>query len=416
MRDVKISLDHQFLTFTVKTVLLLTIVTALNLAAIGGANDRSFGANDFSEYWSAYQLYSHNQDPYDKEAMLEIQRDLGFSRDSALMMYNPPWLLTLMSPLLNLDFPLATKVWLLTNIVLTALSILLIWHAVSGKKESLFSAFLGGLTFYPLFNTAQIGQSSILITFGLALILWGLEKKKNTLVGLSLILLTIKPHLPYLFLLALGWWIIVHKKFSIVASFLIGFAALLALTFLQSNAALGFWVESLKTPPVHFKSSTLSGILIAMLPNYIDSFRDAVFVTSVIPCTSLLALYVYLLRERPKIQWASFMPPLLSLSLFTSPYGWLFDQSCLVMIPISTLCATYKSKLRNRYFITVVLCITSFLLLPNTILLFCAEAYYHYFFWLPLACLLAWKVAGATSPISKNGLTPFQTLSLRALK
>jgi hypothetical protein len=63
----------------------------------------SYGQGDFAEYWSAFQLFVENKNPYSPSLTLETQRVFGPCVEPILL-WNPPWLLVLFSPLLSFDF------------------------------------------------------------------------------------------------------------------------------------------------------------------------------------------------------------------------------------------------------------------------------------------------------------------------
>ena len=47
--------------------------------------------NDFVAYWSAGRQLVHGRNPYDSDAVLQIQREFDITRRSPLIMRNPPW-------------------------------------------------------------------------------------------------------------------------------------------------------------------------------------------------------------------------------------------------------------------------------------------------------------------------------------
>src|SRR5262245_62398128 len=53
--------------------------------------------DDFVEYWAASRLVFTGENPYSTEALLAMQRPLTGS-DKPLIMWNPPWALSLLLP------------------------------------------------------------------------------------------------------------------------------------------------------------------------------------------------------------------------------------------------------------------------------------------------------------------------------
>src|SRR5262245_1983579 len=52
---------------------------------------------DFVEYWAAGRLNAHGENPYDPERVHELERQAGRTEEGVLM-WNPPWTLTLVMP------------------------------------------------------------------------------------------------------------------------------------------------------------------------------------------------------------------------------------------------------------------------------------------------------------------------------
>jgi hypothetical protein len=46
--------------------------------------------NDFIEYWAAAKLLLSGGNPYSTEQLLQLQRTVGWSKNEALLMWNPP--------------------------------------------------------------------------------------------------------------------------------------------------------------------------------------------------------------------------------------------------------------------------------------------------------------------------------------
>ena len=68
-----------------------------------------FSANDFVQYWSASRLNRGGGNPYDANQLLVLQRSVGWDEELALMMWNPPWAIPLVTPFGWLPYDLATR-------------------------------------------------------------------------------------------------------------------------------------------------------------------------------------------------------------------------------------------------------------------------------------------------------------------
>jgi hypothetical protein len=67
-----------------------------------------------------------------------------------------------------------------------------------------------------------------------------------------------------------------------------------------------------------------------------------------IPVFSFIACSLYLYRRCRPVRWETLTPPLLCFSLGTSNYGWVFDQSVLVVCQIVLVSALYTLHDRTR--------------------------------------------------------------------
>lgn len=225
------------------------------------------GQNDFIEYWAAFQLFLDNADLYKPALMAKVQQQQGFLAIPPLMMWLPPWALVLLYPLLCWEFDTAAQLWLIFNILLLICSALIIsklYQLPASQKPFLLAA---SLSFLPALSTIQLGQVSIFILFGLCLFLILIKQKLDILAGFSLVLLSLKPHLFFIFAIALLFWIIKEKRYRVIIGAVSASLLLLGLTVLLSADSLYYWWRSITTvaPGAPAKLSwitpTLSGIL-----------------------------------------------------------------------------------------------------------------------------------------------------------
>src|SRR5262245_64724283 len=68
--------------------------------------------DDFVEYWAAGHLNANGQNPYDGDKLLPLEQKAGRDTTEAVMMWNPPWTLTLVMPIGLLKARLAQMIWL----------------------------------------------------------------------------------------------------------------------------------------------------------------------------------------------------------------------------------------------------------------------------------------------------------------
>ena len=166
------------------TALALIVVVALGAVVLHRVLPRYryglTGTCDWVEYWSAARLLWSGQDPYDPDAMLRIQRSVGSELLGPILMWNPPWLLLRLSPVLFPPFPVSALAWVGLNIALLLAGALLARGAIpAGTRLEPRAAWLAA--------------------------------------GLFLALTSVKPHVVYLLWIVAAWWVVVRGRWSVVA-------------------------------------------------------------------------------------------------------------------------------------------------------------------------------------------------------
>ena len=86
------------------------------------------GVRDFVEYWSASRLLLSGGNPYAPNELLELQRLVGRHSHEPLIMWNPPWTLSLLLPFGFLDFSHGQLFWLLVHVLAMMISTQLLWR------------------------------------------------------------------------------------------------------------------------------------------------------------------------------------------------------------------------------------------------------------------------------------------------
>jgi hypothetical protein len=319
--------------------LVALIVLALIVIAVFHRADASFvskhgdiGTIDFIQYWSAHQLLMSGQNPYDPALLYAVEVAQGLPDATPIMMWNPPWLVTFLAPVLSFDFLQACTLWLGVNLVLMALTGILVsaTYLPGVRPEPL--VIVAMFLFEPHISTLRFGQLGILYAVSVAAFLYGVRRNDAALMGLALVPLSVKPHLFYLAFVFLAYWVLVERRWKVVAWALGGFGVLVVATLLQYPAALAQWVRAFDTPPMQWAVATLVGMtrqIVFQLTREVPSWPLVV-----IPglTTAGFVLWLALRRPRPDVIWR--LPAILALSLFTAPYGWVFDQAQLVVIQV----------------------------------------------------------------------------------
>ncbi|OVE80465.1 hypothetical protein BVY02_00045 [bacterium J17] len=370
------------------------------------------GTRDFVQYWSAYTLFSVGENPYDPSLMVEVQKGLGLNEARPVMMWNPPWLMVMMSPILSLSFPTSVVCWFLLSVCLF-FGTALIGRAVSNIEGAAFAPLLiSSLLFFPVWESMVWGQISVFLGFGLALLFWGLKRKNDWLSGFGLVVLTVKPHLTFLLSVALVFTIIRERRYSLVLVFALGFFALLTLTHSFNNHAISDWFASFgevrrsgaATSVYDWRVPTLSGWFRALL--FDGSSTPASWPMWLFPLLATIFAVWFLSKIAKEVSdpAARYFIPLLCCSLLFAPYGWIYDYSLLLAPCVFLACGAYDSPKESSGRILVLILIILVQLVGILLKMYGPEGH-QWFIWIPAVLLVISAIAERTLPSLRQGRT-----------
>ena len=280
------------------------------------------GKRDFVVYWATGQQLIHHANPYDKDAVMRIERSAGLPTEAGtLYMRNLPWSLPLALPLGLMGLHAAAILWTLALLACLALSVRLLWR-MHGRTRN-YLPWLG-VSFTPALICLTMGQTSLFALLGYVLFL-DLHRRRPFMAGIALSLCALKPHLFLVFGVVLLAWILVSRSYKILAGSAAGLAASCAAVFCIDPKA---WIQ------------------------YAQMMRTTGFVTEHVPCLSVaLRLWLspqtvaltylpaalgcawalgYFWRRRHAWDWMKDGSLLMLVSLLSAPYSWVYDD-CLAM-------------------------------------------------------------------------------------
>lgn len=273
---------------------------------------------DFITYWAAGQQLAHHANPYDPAAVDKIERGAGFEGGASYYMRNPPWALPLALPLGYVGAVPAALPWSLLMLGLLVASVRILLKLFAPAPSHV--AWLG-YCFPPALFCVILGQTSILMLFGLVLFL-RFHKSSPFAAGAALWFCTLKPHLFLPFVAVLLAWIFITRTYRILAG---GFAAMAVgaiLTTLIDPAAWAQYTYYVRTSVMTREFTPCLG----------DVLRDSIkpgaewlaFVPAALGCTWAL---IYFWPRRNSWDWLDNGGLLMLVSLFVAPFGWIFDQA-----------------------------------------------------------------------------------------
>lgn len=309
---------------------------------------------DFVEYWSAARVNLGHGNPYDADQLKPHQEEaLGEEKlTDVTMMWNPPWVLVLVTPLGLLSAGHAHLVFLAVQLAALLLSATWLWTVYRGSTPTLAVAWLLALFFGPSAFVFWYGQIGPLLLLGLAGFLYFRQKDRPVVAGVFVALTAIKPHLLFAFGLVVVLDAIVSRRarWTLAA----GFVTVLL-------AAAGAW---LMNPAVfaHYagagwQSSTAINVSPKDWAQPLVSYwlRMAVapdtFAVQFAPmAVAVVAVVAYWWRKRHAWSWPTELPRLVFVSVLATPYGaWIFDLVVLLVPVLAVAARLVERPGRQRY-------------------------------------------------------------------
>jgi hypothetical protein len=293
---------------------------------------------DFVEYWAAARLTLEGDNPYDLVRVEHLQHQIGHS-GAGILMWNPPWALPLVLPLGQLEVRTAHLVWIGLNFLVLGFCADRLWRLYGGSADYRWVAWLVALTFIPCYFALTAGQISPLVLLGATLFLHFNERRADALMGVAAVLLAIKPHLCYLFWIALFGWAIRERRWKLLAAGAATGAVLTAIPLVFDPQLLQqYWHAFTTQPPAQYRSPTLAHIIRVCL----DPANFRLHFLAMIP--GLLWFVPWWLCQPCPWDWKEQMPLLLLVSVLTTAYGgWPFDL-VLLLVPVMDIATRLQGR------------------------------------------------------------------------
>lgn len=314
---------RELLFFATCVVALIFAVAVCALLVAGSGAER----RDFISYWAAGQQLAHHANPYSADAVLGLERSLGFPPESqALIVRNPPFALPLVAPLGLIGFRAGALLWSLLLLASWIASTWLLWSMQPSGEERIdmlgyriSPRFVLSL-FAPALACVFFGQTALFALLGFVGFL-RLQPARPLLAGVSLWLCAVKPHLFLPFACVMILWILVTRSYFVLLGF--GLA-------LGASAALVVPFD----PHVWHEYAQMmhnAGLEHEFIPCLSVALRFAVRRGTIwlqyLPVSGACVWAVLYYWKRRKIwDWIQHGSLVVLVSMVLSPYAWLTDQ------------------------------------------------------------------------------------------
>jgi len=310
-------------------VLFSDVVASDASAAETVAKSQESGVRDFVEYWSASRLLLNGDNPYSPEELLNLQQSVGWPNATALVMWNPPWTFSFTLPFAVPSFSLAQFSWLLVQLLIVLICTQLLASFYGTSSGTCRVEWGVALSFVPTVFVLVIGQISPLVLAGITGFLVLESKGRSVAAGAALAIISIKPHLLYLFWFALLLWVCREGRWRVLLGFAIGFLLVALVPLYFDPHVYGHYLELYSREeilqPFDFATPTLRN----MFPLLIG--RSDGWLQSLPSVFGLAWLVCYWERHKGQWRWSEELPLVLVVSVTTSFFAWTYDY--VVILP-----------------------------------------------------------------------------------
>ena len=320
---------------------------------------------DFLEYWGSARLLLAGKNPYSPEQLLEVQRSVVGNKKGLTIMWNPPWTLFFLIPFGLLSFSTGQLLWLMLNAASLLVCSAHLWRIYGGPPGRYRIAWLICFSVVPTYGILYMMQITPLVLAGIVGFLHFQERKQWWLAGTVLVLIAIKPHLAYIFWLALLLWVLEKRQWRVILGGVISGMIITIIPLLFVSDLFGYYFQAYLADtaltPFNWATPTLSNALLLLFG------LDNVWVRLVLPIGSLVWFLLYWRKQRNNWIWTEQMPLILLLSQATTVFAWTYDQ--ILLLPALMQVAIWSTSGGPRKIISVAFIAFLLINLPTLLVL-----------------------------------------------
>jgi hypothetical protein len=287
-----------------------------------GVTNESVARRDFISYWVAGHQLLNGANPYDIDAVQNLERETGGADNQPLLvMRNPPIVFFLVLPLGIVSPKVGLILWLLVLLSSLSLSIWLIW-LLNGRPDNRFHLMV--YAFAPAIACLMAGQVGVFLLLGVVLFLY-FHESRPYVAGAALLLCAIKPHLFLPFAIVLLLWVISRKSYRIILGFSAALVGSCALAFYWDAHAWSQYSEMMRAGGALNEHVPVLSVAFRFLVN-----RNAVWIQFLPEALACVWAIWYFSVNRKYWCWMDQGLLVLLVAVMCTPFGWFTDESMLL--------------------------------------------------------------------------------------
>lgn len=339
------------------------------------------------EYWAAGRLLLYGGNPYSPQELFELQKRSGWTESAPLIVWNPPWTLSLTAPFAVFSYTTGQFLWLLFHVALILVSVQQLWCIYGGATTQSRFAWVLAVTYVPTIFILIIGQISPVVLAALTGFLY-LQRRKNFFAaGASTAILSVKPHLLYLFWIVFALWAWKERQWRIVSGALaLGIAIATIPLWFDSQIYLQYFalyhISDIPRPLDWFTPTLRTVARVFVGPDHIWWQLAPSF-------AGILWVLFHWYRQKDHWEWSEQLPAIILVSVVTSFFAWTYDQ--VVFLPAIIEAAIWTKHQSTawhsfwsvRLYIAINLC-------HAVLRIWVADELWYY--WLAPACLINYVI------------------------
>jgi Glycosyltransferase family 87 len=288
------------------------------------SSPRYSGARDFLEYWAAGRLLLYGGNPYSPEELFQLQKGAGWTDTVPVIMWNPPWTLSFTAPFGLFSYTTAQFIWLLFHVSLILLSVRQLWCIYGGAGASSRVPLLLAVAYVPTVFVLIIGQISPLILAGLTAFLYFERRKSPFAAGASAAILSIKPHLLYLFWIVFALWLWRERQKRIVLGALLLGLIIATIPLLFDAQVYSQYFALYKIADIPRPLDWLTPTLRTATRVFIGP--DHIWLQFAPSIAGVVWILFHWYSHKAHWEWPEQLPSVVLVSVVTSFFAWTYDQ------------------------------------------------------------------------------------------